>query len=68
MIDVQNQPGLNNMDVDKVGICDVNYPIEVLDKKNEKQGTTTLGDVHWIIALFFPTDLAFHLRLFFGLA
>jgi GTP cyclohydrolase I len=40
MIDVQNQPGLNNMDIDKVGICDVNYPIEVLDKKREKQGTT----------------------------
>gem|GEM_PF-6288877 len=42
MLDVQNQPGLNNMDIDKVGICDVNYPIEVLDKKN----VSTMGDVH----------------------
>jgi GTP cyclohydrolase I len=40
MIDVQNQPGFNDMHINKVGICDVNYPIEVLDKKREKQGTT----------------------------
>ena len=39
MIDIQNEPGWNNMDIDKVGICDVNYPIEVLDKAREKQGT-----------------------------
>jgi hypothetical protein len=32
MIDVQNQPGPNDMDIDKGGICDVNYPIEALDK------------------------------------
>jgi GTP cyclohydrolase I len=38
MIDVQNQPG-NGMDIDKVGICDVSYPIEVLDKNQEKQHT-----------------------------
>ncbi len=40
MIDVQSQPGLNEIDIDKVGICDVYYPIEVLDKQREKQGTT----------------------------
>lgn len=40
MIDIQNQPSLTGMDIDKVGICDVNYPIEVLDKDREKQGTT----------------------------
>ncbi len=40
MIDVQNEPGVNEMDIDKVGICDVNYPIQVLDKNREKQGTT----------------------------
>jgi len=44
MIDVQNQAGLNDMDIDKVGICDVNYPIEVLDKKREKQGTTARSE------------------------
>jgi GTP cyclohydrolase IB len=40
MIDVQNQPGMNDIDIDKVGISDVSYPIEVLDKKQEKQATT----------------------------
>ena len=30
MIDVQNQPGYNEIDIDKVGVCDVTYPIEVL--------------------------------------
>lgn len=39
MLDVQNQPGLNGMDIDKVGVCDVSYPIEVLDKNQEKQHT-----------------------------
>ena len=40
MIDVQSQPGFNEMDIDKVGVCDVSYPIEVLDKREEKQATT----------------------------
>lgn len=40
MIDVQNQPGFNEIDIDKVGVCDVTYPIEVLDKRAEKQSTT----------------------------
>lgn len=39
MLDVQNQPGMNGMDIDKVGVCDVNYPIDVLDKKQDKQRT-----------------------------
>jgi GTP cyclohydrolase IB len=38
MIDVQSQPG-SGMDIDKVGICDLSYPIEVLDKAQEKQHT-----------------------------
>ncbi|MFX0097445.1 MAG: GTP cyclohydrolase FolE2 [Candidatus Hodarchaeota archaeon] len=40
MRDIQNQRGLSGIDIDKVGVCDVSYPIEVLDKKEEKQGTT----------------------------
>ena len=39
MLDVQNQPGMNGIDIDKVGVCDVSYPIEVLDKNQEKQHT-----------------------------
>ena len=39
MIDVQNHPGLSAIDIDKVGVCDLNYPIEVLDKTQEKQHT-----------------------------
>lgn len=39
MIDVQNQPGLYGMDIDEVGICDISYPIEVLDQNKDKQRT-----------------------------
>jgi len=46
MIDVQSQPGLNNIDIDKVGISDVSYPIEVLDKKSNKQSTTALINMY----------------------
>jgi len=46
MIDVQNQPGLNNMDIDKVGVSDVSYPIEVLDKQSNKQSTTALINMY----------------------
>ena len=46
MIDVQNQPGMNEIDIDKVGISDVSYPIEVLDKKNNKQGTTATVNMY----------------------
>jgi len=42
MIDVQNQPGLNTIDIDKVGVCDVCYPIDVLKKNQEKQRTIAL--------------------------
>ena len=40
MLDVQSQPGFNEIDIDKVGVCDVGYPIEVLDKRDEKQSPT----------------------------
>ena len=46
MIDVQNQPGMNEIDIDKVGISDMSYPIEVLDKKNNKQGTTATVNMY----------------------
>ncbi len=39
MRDMQNQPGLNAIDIDKVGICDLSYPIEILDKARERQQT-----------------------------
>ena len=42
LVDVQNQPGMNGIDLDKVGVCDVSYPIEVLDKTQEKQRTIAL--------------------------
>jgi GTP cyclohydrolase I len=40
MIDIQKQPGMNEIDIDKVGVCDISYPIQVMDKKQEKQSTT----------------------------
>jgi GTP cyclohydrolase IB len=46
MIDIQNQPGLFGIDIDKVGISDVSYPIEVLDKKNNKQATTAMINMY----------------------
>jgi GTP cyclohydrolase IB len=46
MIDIQKQPGLNDIDIDKVGVCDVTYPIEVLDKRSEKQSTTGLINMY----------------------
>ena len=46
MIDIQKQPGLTDIDIDKVGICDVTYPIEVLDKNSEKQSTTALINMY----------------------
>lgn len=46
MIDVQNQPGLINIDIDKVGVSDVSYPIEVLDKNKNKQSTTALVNMY----------------------
>jgi GTP cyclohydrolase IB len=46
MIDMQNQPGLNDLDIDKVGVCDVTYPIEVLDKNSERQSTTALINMY----------------------
>jgi GTP cyclohydrolase IB len=46
MIDIQKQPGLNDIDIDKVGVCDVTYPVQVLDKNSEKQSTTALINMY----------------------
>jgi len=46
VIDVQKQPGMNNLDIDKVGVSDVSYPIEVLDKNNVKQCATATVNMY----------------------
>jgi GTP cyclohydrolase I len=46
MIDVQNLPGLYNLNIDKVGVSDVSYPIEVLDKNQEKQAATAMINMY----------------------
>ncbi len=37
--DTQAQPDFREIDIDKVGVKDIRYPIAVLDKKNETQHT-----------------------------
>lgn len=54
MKDVQSQPGLNNIDIDKVGVSDVYYPIEVLDKTQQKQRTTAKINMY--------VDLPYHFK------
>ena len=39
MIDVQNQRDHRNIDIDKVGVKNIRYPITVLDRANGKQQT-----------------------------
>lgn len=39
MIDIQNQKGINDIDIDKVGVKGIRYPIVVLDKENGTQHT-----------------------------
>ncbi|RJX35599.1 MAG: GTP cyclohydrolase I FolE2 [Desulfarculus sp.] len=39
MIDVQNQPDHRNIDIDKVGVKNIRYPITVLDRANGSQQT-----------------------------
>jgi GTP cyclohydrolase I len=40
MYDVQSQRDDRQMPIDKVGVCDLQYPIVVLDRKNLQQSTT----------------------------
>lgn len=46
MIDVQGMPGTTSIDIDKVGVSDVSYPIVVLDKTKQKQYTTALINMY----------------------
>ncbi|MFQ5900968.1 MAG: GTP cyclohydrolase FolE2 [Thermodesulfobacteriota bacterium] len=39
MRDIQDLPDYRKVDIDKVGVKDINYPIVVLDKKNKTQHT-----------------------------
>jgi GTP cyclohydrolase I len=40
MYDVQNHRDDRQIPIDKVGVCDLQYPIVVLDRKNQQQATT----------------------------
>jgi GTP cyclohydrolase I len=37
--DMQNSSDTRKIDIDKVGVCDLKYPITVMDRDNEKQPT-----------------------------
>src|SRR3954463_8905789 len=39
MRDIQNQADLRQIAIDKVGVCDLRYPIVVLDRENQSQST-----------------------------
>ncbi|MCK5237620.1 MAG: GTP cyclohydrolase I FolE2, partial [Deltaproteobacteria bacterium] len=47
--DVQNQPDSRNIDIDKVGVKDIRYPIVVRDKANENQ--TTVANINMYVDL-----------------
>ena len=40
MTDVQSHPDTREMPIDRVGVCDLRYPITVLDRENREQTTT----------------------------
>jgi GTP cyclohydrolase I len=40
MFDVQNHRDERQIAIDKVGVCDLQYPIVVLDRRSQKQATT----------------------------
>src|SRR5580698_3743244 len=39
MRDIQNQADHRQIAIDKVGVCDLQYPIVVLDRENQSQST-----------------------------
>src|ERR1700760_3153515 len=39
MHDIQSQADHRNIAIDKVGVCDLRYPIVVLDRQNQRQST-----------------------------
>lgn len=46
MLDVQNQTDHRNIEIDKVGVKNIRYPITVLDKTNGKQQTVASIDMY----------------------
>jgi len=45
-IDIQNQKDHRNLDIDKVGVKDIRYPITVLDKETKTQQTVALINMY----------------------
>ncbi len=45
-IDIQNQKDDRNIDIDKVGVKDIRYPITVLDKETKTQQTVALINMY----------------------
>lgn len=52
--DIQSQPDFRKIDIDKVGVKDISYPIVVLDKKNKFQ--------HTIASVNMYVDLPHHFK------
>jgi len=46
MIDIQNQIDDRNIDIDKVGIKDIRYPITVRDKEIKTQQTVAMINMY----------------------
>ncbi len=42
MKDVQNTPDTRGIDIEQVGVCDLTYPITVLDRENQRQQCAAL--------------------------
>ena len=40
LTDMQKTPDTRGVEIDQVGICDLLYPIVVLDRENQRQGAT----------------------------
>lgn len=49
MIDIQNQPDKRRIDIDRVGVKDLRYPITVLDRANKIQHT--VGSINMYVNL-----------------
>jgi GTP cyclohydrolase I len=54
MVDVQNRRDNRNVDINKVGVKSIKYPITVLDKKNKTQ--------HTIATINMYVDLPYHFK------
>jgi GTP cyclohydrolase I len=46
MIDIQNQNDDRDIDIDKVGVKDIRYPITVLDKATKIQQTVAMINMY----------------------